>query len=62
MPIQFKVDGQSHYKTGYGACMTVVIVMVVVWFIAHTALAVYQRTDQLRMHHKILQEGDNNGF
>ena len=42
--------------------MTVVIVMVVVWFIAHTALAVYQRTDQLRMHHKILQEGDNNGF
>ena len=42
--------------------MTVVLVMVVVWFIAHTALAVYQRTDQLKMHHKTLQEGDNNGF
>ena len=62
MPIQFKVDGQSHYKTIYGACMTVLFVLIVLWFVSHTVLAVYQHKDQLRMHRKTLQEGDNNGF
>ena len=61
-PIQLKVDGRTHQRTGYGACCTCAIFLVVIWFLSHLVLVYTQRADELRMHKKVLQPGDERGY
>ena len=60
--MQLRVAGQTKFRTVQGACMTIVLALVAAWFLIHMLLTVAQRSDQLRMHHKTLQEGDTHGY
>lgn len=38
------------------------MILVMLWFMLHMVLIYVQRSDQLRMHHKTLQQGDAGNY